>query len=80
MAGHIAEGCGKPTDEEFAKCVGTALGLANRLEYFALVAIDLSLLETKKYELLNDKVVELSKMLSSFWQRLKKSGRNPIDY
>jgi len=60
IAGYIAEGCGKPSDEEFAKCVGTALGITNRLEYFALIAFDLKLMEKGKYERLNERIIELS--------------------
>ena len=79
IAGYIAEGCGKSHDDDFAKCIGSALGYANRMEYFALVAFDLKMLEQEKYDVLNDRIVETSKMLSSFWQTLRRSGRNSID-
>jgi len=70
-AGYIAEGSGKPTDEEFSICIGKALGLTNRLEYFGLVALDLAIVDPEKYEMLNKRIVELSKMLSSFWKKLR---------
>ena len=79
IAGFIAEGCGKPGDDEFAKCVGAALGLANRIEYYALVALDLNLLPREKHELLNARMVEVSKMLGSFLKILRQNGRNSID-
>ena len=79
IAAFIAEGCGKPSDEEFAKCIGSALGYANRMEYFALVAFDLKLLEQKPYDLLHERIIETSKMLSAFWQTLRRNGRNSID-
>lgn len=75
IAGFVAEGCGKPEDEDFARCVGIALGQTNRLEYFALVASDLGLLPNDEYNKLNDRIVEVSKMLSSFWQALKRNER-----
>ncbi len=71
IAGYIAEGCGKMDDEDFARCIGTALGHANRLEYFALVASDLHILPDEKYEKVNSRIVEVSKMLGSFWKTLK---------
>ena len=79
LTGYIAEGCGKSSDEEFAKCIRTALGLANRLEYFALVANDLNLLDLAKYELLNNRTVELAKMLNSFRQKLTGRGQHSFD-
>jgi four helix bundle protein len=72
IAGYVAEGSGKPNDEDFARCVGIALGFANRLEYFALVASDLRFLPNDEYEQLNGRIVDVSKMLSSLWQKLKK--------
>lgn len=79
VAALIAEGCSKPSDDDFAKCVGTALGYANRLEYFALVAHDLKMLSPATYSEMNDAIVEVEKMLSSLWQKLRTSGRNSID-
>ena len=68
----IAEGCGKPRQEDFAACIGNAVGYANRLEYYALVAVDLGLLAADKYQILNERIVETAKMLSSFYQTLKR--------
>lgn len=76
VAGYIAEGCGKPDDGDFARCVGIALGHANRLEYFALVASDLKLFTPDVYDNLNARIIEVSKMLGSFWQTLKRGERN----
>ncbi len=76
IAGYVAEGSGKPNDEDFARCVGIALGYANRLEYFALVASDLEPLPNDEYEKLNERIVEVSKMLGSFWKTLKRTERS----
>jgi len=73
IAGYIAEGCGKPNDDDFARCLGIAMGHANRLEYFALVASDLHPLPDAGYDELRRRIVEVSKMLGSFWQTLKRS-------
>lgn len=61
---YIAEGSSKPNDVEFAKCLSTALGYANRLEYHALISRDLSFLGAEahaEYELV---VIEVKKMLN----------------
>jgi four helix bundle protein len=79
VAGYIAEGSGKSNDDEFAKCIAISLGIASRLEYFALVAFDLKLLPDTVYEPLNERIVEVSKMLGAFLQTLRRSGRNSID-
>ena len=50
VAAFIAEGCGKPRQEDFATCVGSAVGYANRLEYYALVAVDMKLLSSEKHQ------------------------------
>ena len=79
IAGYVAEGSGKPNDEEFAKCVGTALGFANRIEYFVLVALDLRLISDEKHVMLNARIVEVSKILGGLWKTLRENGRNSID-
>jgi len=76
IAGFIAEGCGKPDDGDFARCIGIALGHTNRLEYFALVASDLKLFTDEVYNNLNARIIEISKMLGSFWQTLKRGDRH----
>jgi len=66
----IAEGCSKPNDQEFAKLINLAVGLNNRLEYYALVARDLRLLNEAVHTDYTDRIIEVRKMLSGFNQRL----------
>ena len=66
----IAEGCGKSSDAEFSKCIGGALALVTRLEYYALIALDLGMFSEANYKLLVDLIVETRKMLSGFTRRL----------
>lgn len=70
IPGFIAEGCAKTNDQEFGKLISIAIGLNNRLEYFALVAKDLKLLEEAVYEDYANRIIEVRKMLSGFNQRL----------
>lgn len=67
---YIAEGCGKTNDDEFSKCLNVAMAFGNRLEYYVLIAHDLDLLADDPYERINDDIVEVKKMLSSFGRKL----------
>ena len=67
---YIAEGTAKPNDVEFGRSVSIALALGNRLEYFALVARDLTLLNETVHADYTNRIVEVRKMLSGFNRRL----------
>ncbi|HMS09923.1 MAG TPA: four helix bundle protein [Pyrinomonadaceae bacterium] len=66
----VAEGCSKVNDQEFGKLLRTAIGLSNRLEYFALVAKDLKLLSDAIHKDYEDRIIEVRKMLSGLNQKL----------
>ncbi|PYT00983.1 MAG: diversity-generating retroelement protein bAvd family protein [Acidobacteria bacterium] len=68
---YIAESCGKPTGNETGKAIVAAIALANRLEYYALIARDLRLLTDPNHDLLRDAVIEVRKMLSGFAKRVE---------
>lgn len=68
---YIAEGAGKASDAEFSRCVGAALGLANRLEYFVLLAFDLKLLSEADNAALAQAIVEVKKRLNAFNRTLR---------
>ena len=70
IPGYIAEGCGKSDDTEFRRTIGAALSLANRLEYYSLVAFDLQMFSRANHDELVAKTVEVRKMLSGFTRRL----------
>ena len=67
---YIAEGAGKTSDAEFAASINMALSLAMRLEYFALVARDLELMDSPSYEGFSIGIVEVKKMLGGFRKTL----------
>lgn len=67
---YIAEGCGKSSDVEFSKSLSAALGFANRLEYYALMAFDLEMLSEPPYGQFQDAIVEVKKMINGFNRRL----------
>ena len=66
----IAEGAAKTSDNEFAASVSSALGLSTRLEYYALIALDLELMKKPNHDNLNEEIVEVRKMLSGFNRKL----------
>ncbi len=67
---YIAEGAGKTNDAEFAASINMALSLAMRLEYFALVAHDLELMNPASHDLFSGSIVEVKKMLGGFRKTL----------
>ena len=66
----IAEGCGKETRVETGRAIVGAIALANRLEYYALIARDLRILTDSHHDMLREAVVEVRKMLSGFAKRV----------
>ena len=70
IAASIAEGSSKPTDRDFAAAINSALGLSARLEYYALIALDLDLMNKSQHDNLNEEIVEARKMLSGFNRKL----------
>jgi four helix bundle protein len=71
IAAFIAEGCGKPNDSEFSRSISIALANANRLEYYALVARDLNLLNDPDSENVATEVTEVKKMLHGLNHQLR---------
>lgn len=71
IASHIAEGTGKNSDSEFSHCLNIAFGYASRLEYYALIAADLNLIEELPYSSFQAEIVEVKKLLNGFNRRLR---------
>jgi four helix bundle protein len=68
---YIAEGCGKANDVEFAKALGVALGFANRLEYYSLMARDLEMLNAENHGAHESDTIEVKKLINGFNRKLK---------
>lgn len=67
---YIAEGAGKATDAEFAISINLALSFAMRLEYYALIAHDLELINSTAYDTFAVNIIEVKKMLGGFRRNL----------
>jgi four helix bundle protein len=75
VAANIAEGCGRTGDGEFHRFLNTAAGSAAELEYFLLLARDLSFLSTEVYETLHEEVLEVQRMLASLLRKVDSARR-----
>jgi four helix bundle protein len=68
---NLAEGRCRPTERDFARFVAIALGSAAEADYFLLLANDLGLLDSARYEPLNHEIAQVKKMLASLYTRLR---------
>jgi four helix bundle protein len=65
-----AEGSELAGSREFARFLEIALRSASETEYHLLLARDLGYLELKSYQVLDDRVTEVKRMLTGLIQRL----------
>lgn len=68
---NIAEGCGRESEADFARFLQIAAGSASELEYHAILARDLNILEESAYQLITDEVTQVKRMLAAFIKTLK---------
>ena len=73
---NIAEGCGRDGDAELARFCLIARGSASELEYQILLAHDLKLIPSGRYEELSQEITEIKRMLTVFVQKLT-ADRSP---
>jgi len=70
IGANIAEGCGRNTDADFSRFLHIAFGSANELDCHLMLARDLELIEKTKYEILNERLFEVKKMLGSLIRKI----------
>ena len=71
ITANISEGCGRESDKDFNRFLQIAQGSAHELEYLFILAKDLSFIDEKSYEGLNQQVNEIKKKLYKLSLRLK---------
>jgi four helix bundle protein len=71
IGANIAEGCGRRSDAEMKRFLQIARGSASELEYHLLLAKDLQFLAADEFKVLEQKVLEVQRMLASLVQRLR---------
>jgi len=68
---NIAEGCGRNSKADFARFLSISFGSACELEYFLILVKDLNFINENDYQKINQSVIEVKRMLSSFIKKLK---------
>ncbi len=68
---NMAEGNGRGTDSEMARFLQIALGSANELEYYLILAHDLDYVSRSAYDVLAAEVTDTKRMLTGFIQSLR---------
>ena len=69
---NIAEGFGRVGNAELARFLQIAMGSACEVEYHVLLAKDLNLLSKKIYDDLNERIVEIKRMLASLLIKVRR--------
>jgi four helix bundle protein len=72
VGANIAEGCGRRSDPEMKRFRQRARGSASELEYHLLLARDLGFLTAAEFKDLEEKTMEIQRMLASLVQRLQR--------
>jgi len=75
IGANIAEGTGRRSDGELTRYLHIARGSAAELEYHLLLARDLDLLSTARFDLLRRQVDEVQRMLTSLIQQVQPFAR-----
>ena len=71
---NLAEGCGRNSDKEFARFVSIAQGSAFEVRCQLMLAKDLGYMTTDKFDLFEQKISEVNRMLNVLNQKLKANG------
>jgi four helix bundle protein len=74
IAANIAEGCVRSSDADFARFLHIAMGSASELEYFLLLARDLTLLTGEVHDRITSEGQEIKRMLTALIARLRADG------
>ena len=70
IGANIAEGCGRNSNADFSRFLQIAFGSANELDSHLLLARDLQFIEKSNHELLNERLLEVKRMLSSLIRKI----------
>ncbi|MES2798042.1 MAG: four helix bundle protein [Bacteroidota bacterium] len=69
---NISEGCGRKTDNEFARFIHIATGSANEVEYLLLLSKDLNFILSDKFETLDKQINTIKRKLYSLEKAILK--------
>jgi len=71
----IAEGASKGDDSETIRSLAATVAFGSKLEYYALMAVDLDFISKETHDLYAAEIVEVKKMLQGFKRSLGQTGR-----
>lgn len=71
VATNIAEGAGRQGDKQFAHFIDIAFASACESEYLMILTRDLKYLSDTQYNKLSKMLIEIKRMLATFYKRLK---------
>ena len=70
IAANIAEGAGRGSDADFARCLQIAIGSSSELESHLQFAVDVGMIPPKEFEARQGEVIEVRRMLIGLRKRL----------
>jgi four helix bundle protein len=73
---NIAEGCGRDSQGELSQFLRIAQGSASELEYHLFLARELSFYDLGCYSSLNNQLIEVRRMLTTFINKLNPKTSN----
>lgn len=71
----IAEAVSKADDSETIRSLAAAVAFGSKLEYYALMAVDLKFISEAEHLPFTAEIVEVKKMLQGFKRSLVQTGR-----
>jgi four helix bundle protein len=77
IGANIAEGCGRHSDGEMTRFLQIARGSASETEYHLLLAKDLGFLQEADFQVAEQAVVVVQRMLTALVQRVQPQSRKP---
>lgn len=70
---NIAEGCGRGSNQDYARFLQIAMGSAYELDYQLLLSKDLGYINTSKYDEINAKIDSAKRQLAALLQKVRKT-------
>ena len=70
----IAEASAKADDADAARAIAASVAFGSKLEYYALIAFDLTFIDEPAYLPYANEIIEIKKMLQGFRRSLRQAG------
>ena len=67
---NICEGCGTPSEKEFARYLGISFGSCQEVEYLTLLSKDLGFMDSVSQDLVQSEIISIKKQLYHLIKKL----------